>query len=88
MGHYAPDKAGYRDAEDHAARIADDPIARWEAVLRERGVPGDAFDAAREEARRETAADVEAARAAPTPALREAFTDVQDVGAPQELARA
>ncbi|WP_376096136.1 thiamine pyrophosphate-dependent dehydrogenase E1 component subunit alpha [Roseomonas sp. CCTCC AB2023176] len=86
-GHFAPDKAGYRDAAEHAERMKDDPIERYEVALRAAGVPDAAIDAAAADARAAVAGYVADAEVAPFPPLREAFTDVQDLGAPEELAR-
>jgi pyruvate dehydrogenase E1 component alpha subunit len=86
MGHFAPDKGAYRDADDHRQRSADDPIARYAERLHAAGVSPEATARIAEEAKAAVARSVSAARAAPWPEAREAFTDVQDVGAPDELA--
>ncbi|WP_232480932.1 thiamine pyrophosphate-dependent dehydrogenase E1 component subunit alpha [Roseomonas sp. KE2513] len=86
-GHFAPDKGAYRDPEEHARLMANDPIARYAAVLAAAGVEAGAIARVEEEARAEIAAHVADAEAAPWPEEREAFTDVQDLGAPDELAR-
>jgi pyruvate dehydrogenase E1 component alpha subunit len=85
-GHFAPDKAAYRDEADHARRLQDDPIARYAAKLAAAGVPAGRLEAAAAEAAARVAADVAAAEAAPWPEPRAAFTDVQDVGAPEQVA--
>lgn len=85
-GHYAPDKGAYRDAVEHERLVADDPIARHAAALLARGVAPEAIARASEEAAAAIASYVADAEAAPWPALREAFTDVQDLGAPEQLA--
>ena len=65
QGHFAPDKAGYRDAAEHAARVKDDPIARSEAVLRAAGAADDAITRAADEARVAVAGYAADAEAAP-----------------------
>jgi TPP-dependent pyruvate/acetoin dehydrogenase alpha subunit len=82
-GHYAPDKGLYRGPEEHARLVADDPIARCAAGLLASGVPEAALARIAEEARAEIEAHVRAAEAAPWPDPAEAWTDVQDLGAPE-----
>ena len=86
-GHYAPDKALYRDEAEQAARVTEDPIARWEAHLRAAGITEAELAAIAAQAEADIARWVAEAEAAPYPALRAAFTDVQDLGPPEELAR-
>jgi acetoin:2,6-dichlorophenolindophenol oxidoreductase subunit alpha len=83
-GHTAVDPATYRPAAEVEARWRDDPIARCAEMLRLHGRVADTDLAAiGEAAHAEMAAAVAAARAAPWPDLDLAWTDVQDVGAPQ-----
>lgn len=84
-GHYAPDKGVYRDAALHARLIEDDPIARYAAKLIAGGVSAESIARFAAQAAEDMAAHVAAAEAAPWPDLREAFTDVQDIGAPHQL---
>ncbi|WP_376100788.1 thiamine pyrophosphate-dependent dehydrogenase E1 component subunit alpha (plasmid) [Roseomonas sp. CCTCC AB2023176] len=86
-GHFAPDKAAYRDADDHARRITDDPIARHAARLHAAGVSEAETARIARDAEAFIAEAVAEARSAPWPNPREAFTDVQDVGAPEQLSR-
>ncbi len=81
-GHTSADPGAYRDPREVAAAIADDPLDRTRAQLLELGVTPAALDAARAEAEAEMAAAVRVAEAAPLPAYAEAFSDVQDIGAP------
>jgi pyruvate dehydrogenase E1 component alpha subunit len=81
-GHVSVDAAAYRDADELAAALHDDPIARARAAYL--ALPGaqaatlDALDAA---ARAEVQAALAAAQAAPWPDAASAYTDVQDTGA-------
>lgn len=81
-GHVSVDAAAYRDADELAAALQDDPIARARAAYL--ALPGaqaatlDALDAA---ARAEVQAALAAAQAAPWPDAASAYTDVQDTGA-------
>jgi len=81
-GHTSVDKAPYRPEEEVAARWRDDPMARCAAELEVLGIDAAALDAVAAEAEAEMAAAAEAAGEAPWPDPAEAFTDVQDVGAP------
>lgn len=82
-GHFAPDKALYRDPAEHARLMADDPIARCEAMLAAQGVPRQVFRTTRDEIEHFVKASVEAARGAPWPEGAAAWSDVQDLGAPE-----
>lgn len=82
-GHFAPDQALYRDPEEHARLIADDPIARCETMLANAGVPHDVLRATRDEIEDRVRSSVEAARVAPWPESGSAWRDVQDLGAPE-----
>lgn len=82
-GHFAPDKALYRDPAEHARLVADDPISRCEAMLAAQGVPREVLRTARDEVEHLVRASVEAARGAPWPEGAAAWSDVQDLGAPE-----
>ncbi|MBM3555162.1 MAG: thiamine pyrophosphate-dependent dehydrogenase E1 component subunit alpha, partial [Alphaproteobacteria bacterium] len=81
-GHTASDPAPYRPVGEAEARWQDDPIARLGAFLGEQGIA--AADLARFDAEARAVIDraVAAAEEAPFPAPREAYTDIQDLGAP------
>jgi len=81
-GHTAADAAGYRDAREVEAKKLDCPIGRCAALLREGGVDAVALAADEKAARDEIAAAVAFAAAQPWPDNREAYLDIQDVGAP------
>jgi pyruvate dehydrogenase E1 component alpha subunit len=83
-GHTHADAAAYRSAEELAAAQEDDPIRRSRAWLEEAGLAAAELDALAAEADAEMAAVSTAAAAAPWPALEAAYTDIQDVGAPDE----
>jgi pyruvate dehydrogenase E1 component alpha subunit len=83
-GHTGVDPAKYRpEAEVAAARLGE-PILRCAEALRAAGVTGLEADEAAAAAEMEAA--YAAAIAAPYPDAAEAFTDVQDVGAPEVVA--
>lgn len=82
-GHFAPDQALYRDPEEHARLITNDPIARCEAMLVERGVRREALKTVRDEVDELVRTLVAAARTGPWPESAAAWSDVQDLGAPQ-----
>ena len=81
MGHTASDAAAYRPAAEVEAKRADDPIARARARLAALDLPEAALDRLADEAYAELDRAVEAARAAPWPALDQAYADVLDLGA-------
>ena len=81
-GHFAPDKALYRNPDEHARLIADDPIARCETLLAVEGVQLETLVATRQEVEDFVNASVVAARAASWPESDAAWRDVQDLGAP------
>ena len=81
-GHLAWDQGLYRDPDEVAQRIADDPIARTAAWLIAQGVQASALEADRQEVSARIDAAVAAAEAAPWPDMHTLFEDVQDVGAP------
>ena len=80
-GHTAADPGAYRDPAEVAARWADDPIARCQALLGEAGVETHRLDAARDAASREMEAAFEEARMAAWPPAATAFDDVLDTTA-------
>jgi pyruvate dehydrogenase E1 component alpha subunit len=82
-GHISRDKMLYRAEGETEEHWKGEPIGRCAAWLLENGIGQDELDAARSAAERQIAAAVEAARAAPFPDAKLAFTDVQDMGAPQ-----
>jgi acetoin:2,6-dichlorophenolindophenol oxidoreductase subunit alpha len=86
-GHTAADAAGYRSAEEVAARQQDEPLGRCAEALLLAGSSEAALAAIAAAARREMADAVAAARAAPSPPRALAWSDVQDVGSPQEARR-
>jgi len=79
-GHTASDAAAYRDPQEVAARLAEDPLGRVEARLLALGLAADAIAAVRAEATAELDAAYAEAAAAAWPALDSAYADVQDVG--------
>ena len=85
-GHTGSDPAGYRPADEVAARRAEEPIGRAAELLKAAGETADALDRDRMEALDEMAAAYRAAVAAPFPPPAAAFTDVQDAGDPREEA--
>lgn len=82
-GHTVFDKAPYRSSEELEQHREDDPIALLESRLREWGVAGAQLEKIRAEARDEMEHAMEFARGSPQPQSRDAFEDVQIVGAPQ-----
>ncbi|UFN50426.1 thiamine pyrophosphate-dependent dehydrogenase E1 component subunit alpha [Roseomonas sp. OT10] len=85
-GHTGVDPAAYRTAEENAAHAGDDPIARAREVLLAAGVAAVELEADRAAAEAEMAAAYDEAFAAPFPPASVAFTDVQDIGSPAEVA--
>jgi pyruvate dehydrogenase E1 component alpha subunit len=82
-GHVSVDPAAYRDADELAAALETDPIARARALLLAGGTEASALDAVEREAHAEVDAALVAADAAPWPDASAAFTDVQTTGAGQ-----
>jgi pyruvate dehydrogenase E1 component alpha subunit len=76
-GHFAHDNGAYRDQEAHRQALALDPLARCREWLAAKGLTG--LDDAAAVARVERA--LSQAEAAPMPQAREAFTQIQDLGA-------
>ncbi len=83
-GHTHADPATYRGDDELAAARANDPILRSRAWLEEAGVDAAELDDLAQTAEEEMAAVSAAAAAAPWPALEQAYTDIQDIGAPGE----
>jgi pyruvate dehydrogenase E1 component alpha subunit len=81
-GHTGADAATYRPAEEVEEKRQSEPILRAAALLRGAGVDVAELDADRRAAEHEMNEAFEAARTAPFPPAQEAFTDVQDIGAP------
>jgi pyruvate dehydrogenase E1 component alpha subunit len=86
-GHTAADAAAYRSAEEVAAKQLDEPLRRCAEALGLNGIAASRLTAIADEAHREIAAAVAAARAAPPPRRELAWADVQDVGSPREMPR-
>ncbi|TWA63965.1 pyruvate dehydrogenase E1 component alpha subunit [Azospirillum brasilense] len=83
-GHTSSDPATYRDAAEVRAQLAgNDPIRRAAATLAELGVTPDVLERVERHERETLAAALATALDSPWPDLRTAFTDVQDIGAPQ-----
>jgi len=80
-GHVSVDPAAYRDPVAHQAALADDPLARARARLRELGVAEDVVGAVERDARAGIAAATAAAQAASPPESQRAYSEVQDCGA-------
>ncbi|MGE0253011.1 MAG: thiamine pyrophosphate-dependent dehydrogenase E1 component subunit alpha [Alphaproteobacteria bacterium] len=79
-GHFAHDKAGYRDPGEVEEAMKHEPLGRTEAWLRANGVPAADIEKTKSDIRETIAKYVEDAKAAPWPDPRFAFEDVQDVG--------
>ncbi|MCG8691822.1 MAG: thiamine pyrophosphate-dependent dehydrogenase E1 component subunit alpha [Minwuiales bacterium] len=80
-GHTAADPATYRRQEDVEAAYKREPALRVRQLLTDLGVSVSELDRIADEAQAEMVAAAETAKATPHPDLREAYTDVQDVGA-------
>jgi acetoin:2,6-dichlorophenolindophenol oxidoreductase subunit alpha len=81
-GHTGVDPAPYRSADEVEERWHDDPIARCHETLLNAGVDAAALALLAEEAAEEMSAALEIARTTPYPEVSQAFTDIQDLGAP------
>lgn len=79
-GHVSVDPAAYRDPDELAAALADDPLERARRLLAAAGAPAGQADAIMAEARAEVDAALGSAAAAPWPADAAAFEQVQDQG--------
>ena len=83
-GHTASDPAAYRSAAEVEAKRANDPITRLQDALRVAGVTDAAIAATEQAALDEMKAVLATARDAPFPPASNAYTDVQDIGNPQQ----
>lgn len=81
-GHVSVDPASYRDAGEVERARTRDPISIGRRALLAAGVDAARLDALQAQAMAEVAAAVESAKAAPRPSVSEAYTQVQDYGAP------
>ena len=82
-GHLAQDAAPYRPKDELARRAPLDPLTRAEAWLAHHGVDPAELETERARAHGAIAGAERAAADAPFPPLADAFTDIQDLGAPQ-----
>ena len=82
-GHFAHDKALYRIPGEAEAALEFEPVRRTESWLITQGISEQELSNARNEAEQKISQYVVDAHAAPWPDIADAFTDVQDVGAPQ-----
>jgi len=78
-GHFAHDSGAYRDPEAHRRALAGDPLERCRSWLLEQGMKDEELDGFAIQELVEKA--LKEAEAAPMPAPREAFTEIQDLGA-------
>jgi len=86
-GHTYFDPATYRSKDGAKARIAsDDPIARQRDILMGVGVTKVELDLIAKDAEAEMIAALKSATAAPFPDDGSVFSDVQDIGSPEERA--
>jgi len=81
-GHTVFDKAPYRTSEELERKREHDPIAELESYLHRSGVAQESIEEIHLEAREEMVRAMEAARRAPLPTEADAFSDVQNIGAP------
>ncbi len=79
-GHVSVDPAAYRDPDELAAALADDPLARARRTAAEAGASAAQLEAIMAEARAEVEAALASAAAAPWPEESAAFEQVQDHG--------
>jgi pyruvate dehydrogenase E1 component alpha subunit len=80
-GHVSVDPGTYRDADEVARALRDDPLLKARAALAGQGHAAGALDAVMSEAQAEMASAVEIASAAPWPDPAAAYEDVNTVGA-------
>ena len=80
-GHFAHDSGAYRDPSAHRLALEGDPLERCRRALREKDVSAQTLERMRAETESLIAAALSGAEAAPFPEAREAFTEIQDVGA-------
>ena len=74
-GHVSVDPATYRDGEEVARALEDDPMLRLEGKLAKQDL-----ERIQDEVRSEVRAALEAAASAPQPDARAAYADIQDAG--------
>jgi len=80
-GHVSVDPGTYRDADEVAAALRDDPLLRARQSLIKAGHAPASLDAVMNDARAEMAVAVDKATAAPWPVAAAAYEDVTHVGA-------
>jgi pyruvate dehydrogenase E1 component alpha subunit len=80
-GHFAHDSGAYREPEAHRRALEGDPLERLRDRLLKAHVAPRTIEQIREEAESLVAQALEEAEAAPPPAAREAFTEIQDLDA-------
>jgi pyruvate dehydrogenase E1 component alpha subunit len=80
-GHVSVDAAAYREESEVESALESDPLKLAAARLAALGVAPEHIAKVDTEARAEIEGALAAARAAPTPAPGEAYTDIQDAGA-------
>lgn len=83
-GHTASDPAAYRSAEEVEAKRENDPITRLQDTLGLAVIDDIAIKASEQAALDEMRAALETARNTPFPPSVNAYTDVQDIGSPQQ----
>jgi pyruvate dehydrogenase E1 component alpha subunit len=81
-GHTSVDPAHYRDQDYAAAQWDNDPLPRAAGELRRLGLSGEQLASIDNDAAAEMTLVTDAAEAAGHPAPEQAFTDIQDIGAP------
>lgn len=81
-GHTAVDKTAYRHPSEVKPHRANDPLLKCLPRLSDLGLPNSEIALVRNSAEEEVHRAVEAALEGPLPAMAEAFTDIQDSGAP------
>jgi pyruvate dehydrogenase E1 component alpha subunit len=80
-GHFAHDTGAYREPEMHRRALDGDPLKRLQDMLLKENVAARTIEQIREEAESLVAQALAEAEAAPPPAAREAFTQIQDLDA-------
>jgi pyruvate dehydrogenase E1 component alpha subunit len=85
-GHVSVDPATYRDGEEVARALEDDPIAAFVRKLLASGTEKSELAKIQKQVDEEVAAALRAAAAAPWPDKSGAYTDIQDTGAGRWLA--
>ena len=79
-GHVSVDPATYRDGEEVARALENDPIAVFVRKLLSLGIGQEELDRIQEQSEEEVAGAMRAASAAPWPDKSGAYTDIQDTG--------